>query len=87
MTVQIAVKLPDSLVSQVDKLVSDGAFPSRSAAVRDGLEAVVHAKSLEALDRHYEHAYGLLPESDQEIAYATRLALWSIAEEPWERWW
>ena len=42
MTQQIAVKLPDRLVDELDALVADGAFASRSDAVRHGIEALVH---------------------------------------------
>lgn len=87
MTTQIAVKLPDELVSRVDDLVSKGAFRNRSAAVRDGLEAVVRAKAREGLDQQYARAFALVPESDDELAHATQLAIQSIAEEPWDRWW
>src|SRR3546814_1659662 len=34
MTTQIAVKLPDGLVAAIDRLVDEGTFPRRSAAVR-----------------------------------------------------
>lgn len=38
MTTQIAVRLPDKLVSWVDSQVSDGAAPSRAAVVAHALE-------------------------------------------------
>lgn len=87
MTIQIAVKLPDELVHEVDRLVDGGAFASRSQAVRSGLEAMVAAKRREEVDRRYEAAMSRFPETDEEMAEATRLAVDSIHEEPWERWW
>ena len=87
MTIQIAVKLPDDLVNEIDRLVDDGAFASRSQAVRSGLEAIVADTRRSALDRRYAESMARLPETEEEMAEATRLAVASIHEEPWERWW
>lgn len=87
MTVQIAVKLPDSLANELDGLVSSGAFESRSQALRAGLEAVLAARERVRLRDRYREAMARHPETTGEIAEATRLAAEAIAEEPWERWW
>ncbi len=87
MTTQIAVKLPAELVGELDRLVERGAFDSRSQAVRTGLEAMVAAQRRQELDRHYRDAFARLPETEAEIAEATRLAVDAIHDEPWERWW
>jgi Arc/MetJ-type ribon-helix-helix transcriptional regulator len=84
---QIAVKLPDDLVQQVDQLVARGVFPSRSSAVRRGLQAVVSAQLRETADRAYAEGYRETPESDEEMSEATRLAVHAIHDEPWEKWW
>lgn len=84
---QIAVKLPDDLVSEVDDLVTMGIFATRSSAVRRALEALVAAQRARAVDQAYEKGYRDLPESREEISEATRLATQSINDEPWERWW
>ncbi len=87
MTTQIAVKLSDEIVARIDELVARGAFPSRSAAIRRGLEVVVAAHERRSIDRLYEEAYRRFPESDAELREAARLAIESIDEEPWEKWW
>ena len=87
MTKQIAVKLPDELVGELDRLVERGAFDSRSQAVRSGLEAMVGAHRREELERRYREAITRMPETREEIAEATRLAVDAIHDEPWERWW
>jgi Arc/MetJ-type ribon-helix-helix transcriptional regulator len=84
---QIAVKLPDDLVKAVDDLVASGRFPSRSSAVRRGLEALVSAQHREELDRRYEQGYRAAPESESEISEAIRLGVQAIHDEPWEKWW
>lgn len=87
MTKQIAVKLPDELVSALDQLIEHGAFASRSHAVRSGLETMINARRREELDRRYRDAAAQLPETREEIADAARLAVEAINDEPWERWW
>lgn len=87
MTIQIAVKLPDRLVNEIDRLVDGGAFDSRSQAIRSGLEAMVADRRRQEVDRRYAEAMARHPETNEEMADATRLAVESIHEEPWERWW
>ncbi len=87
MTVQIAVKLSDELLRRVDELVSAGELASRSVAVRVGLEALVEAKRHLSVDDAYREAYSRCPETDVEVAEATRMATRAIHEEPWDRWW
>ncbi len=88
MTVQIAVKLPDRLLGELDRLVESGAFSSRSQAVRSGLEAMVATRRREEIDRRqYREPGAAAPETREELADATRLAVDAIDDEPWERWW
>ena len=87
MTQQIAVKLPNRLVSDLDRLVGDGSFESRSHAVRYALEGLVRADRRRVIDEAFARGFADRPESDEELADATRLAIESIEEEPWEKWW
>lgn len=84
---QVAVKLPDDLVRQVDELVDNGVFPSRSSVIRRGVETIVRAQRQHAVAEEYERGYRRFPESEPELVEATRLAVTAIHDEPWERWW
>lgn len=84
---QVAVKLPDSLVREVDELVARGIFPSRSSVIRRGLEALVEDQRRHAVALAYERGYQTSPESEGELEAATRLAVAAVHDEPWERWW
>ena len=84
---QIAVKLPDTLLQQLDDLVAQGLFPNRSSAIRSAVEAIVVRQRRDALERAYVEGYRRLPESQSELAQATRLAEQAIEDEPWEKWW
>lgn len=84
---QVAVKLPDALVQQLDDLVAQGLFPNRSSAIRRAVEAIIAWERREGIERAYAEGYREMPESDGELAVATRLAQQAIADEPWEKWW
>jgi len=87
MTKQIAVKLPDALVAEIDRLVEGGTFSSRSQAIRSGLESMVAGQRRAEIDRRFRDAASRLPETRAEIDEATVLAINAINDEPWERWW
>ncbi len=84
---QIAVKLPDGLVRELDELVAQGLFPSRSSAVRRAVEIIVAGRRRDALAEVYANGYRQIPESESELAEAKRLATQAIDDEPWEKWW
>jgi Arc/MetJ-type ribon-helix-helix transcriptional regulator len=87
MTIQIAVKLPDEVVDAIDRLVADGRFASRSDAVRRGLDRVVRDAHADRIDQAFADGFRRHPERPEELADAERLAIESIEDEPWERWW
>jgi len=84
---QIAVKLPDGLVRELDELVAQGLFASRSSAVRRAVEMIVSGQRRDALEEVYANGYRRAPESESEMAEARRLATLAINDEPWEKWW
>ncbi len=82
MAVQIAVKLPDEFVAALDRLVSEGAFDSRSSAVRRGVAVLLAVHRRQAIDQAYVEGYARVPETDEEIQEATRMAVASINGSP-----
>lgn len=84
---KIAVKLPDGLVRDLDELVAQGLFSSRSSAVRRAVEMIVSGQRRDALEEAYANGYRQVPESESELAEAKRLATQAIDDEPWEKWW
>ncbi len=87
MTTQIAVKLPDPLLADIDRMVAKGEFESRSDAVRHAVASLVRGDERRRIDEAFAEAFRRVPDTQQEIDEATRLALESIHDEPWERWW
>jgi Arc/MetJ-type ribon-helix-helix transcriptional regulator len=87
MTVQIAVKLPDELVAAVDRLVDNDRFASRSEAVRAGLQRMVADAAALTIDQAFADGVSAHPDTDDDLQRATALAIESIDDEPWEKWW
>jgi Arc/MetJ-type ribon-helix-helix transcriptional regulator len=84
---QIAVKLPDGLVKALDALVEAGRFESRSHAVRYGVEHLVRSDERRRIDEAFRSGFAEHPETPAELEDARRLAIDSIEDEPWEKWW
>lgn len=87
MTAQIAVKLPDEMLAAVDRLVDESHFESRSDVVRRALQRIIDEASSRAIDTAFEHGFARHPETADEMRRATRRAIASIDDEPWEKWW
>ena len=82
-TRQLAVRLPVDLLATVDRLVAEGVFPSRAAAVRAGLEAVAEAERRRVVDQGIVAGYTRIPPTPGEDAAARASIRDAIAEEPW----
>ncbi len=81
--IQIAVRLDDDLVAQVDHLVRSGVLDSRSQAVREGLRALVDRQRRRAVGEAIVEGYRRRPETNEEIAWSDEATAAMIAEEPW----
>jgi Arc/MetJ-type ribon-helix-helix transcriptional regulator len=80
---QIAVRLPDGLVRDLDDLVARGVYESRAAVVRAGIEAVAERERRAAVDEAIVRGYRRVPTTPAEEATALAALRESIAEEPW----
>jgi Arc/MetJ-type ribon-helix-helix transcriptional regulator len=72
MTTQVAVRLPQELISQLDSLVPT-THPSRSEAVRRAIELYLYWLACEHDARQYER----LPLTDAELSLADGPDAWS----------
>jgi Arc/MetJ-type ribon-helix-helix transcriptional regulator len=82
-TEQIAVRIPEDLLADLDELVSRGVYESRAAAVRAGIEAVLELDRRHLIDVAIIEGYRRTPptEADREAALASLRD--AILEEPW----
>jgi Arc/MetJ-type ribon-helix-helix transcriptional regulator len=82
-TEQIAVRLPEELLSELDALVASGAYESRAAAVRAGVEAITALEHRRQIDRAIVAGYQHTPPTAVENDAAVASLRDAIAEEPW----
>jgi Arc/MetJ-type ribon-helix-helix transcriptional regulator len=80
---QIAVRLPEDLLAELDDLVAHGTYDSRAAAVRAGIEAIVELDRRRQTDRAIIDGYRRSPPTAVEHAAAVASLHDSITEEPW----
>ncbi|MHB8295543.1 MAG: hypothetical protein ACYDH5_13155 [Acidimicrobiales bacterium] len=82
-TEQIAVRLPEALLDELDALVASGIYESRAAAVRAGVEAITALERRQQTDRAIVAGYRRTPPTSAEHDAAIASLRDSIAEEPW----
>jgi Arc/MetJ-type ribon-helix-helix transcriptional regulator len=82
-TEQIAVRLSEELLAEVDELVARGIYDSRAAAVRAGLEAVADAERRRQIDRAVVDGYRRIPPGETEHEAAVASLRDAILDEPW----
>ena len=82
-TEQIAVRLPERLLSDLDDLVTSGVYESRAAAVRAGIEAVTRLERQRQTDRIVVDGYTRHPPTESEEQAALASLREAILDEPW----
>ncbi|MCY4422501.1 MAG: ribbon-helix-helix domain-containing protein [Acidimicrobiaceae bacterium] len=82
-TRQVAVRLPVPLLESVDDLVASGAYESRAAVVRAGIEAIAHVEQQRRIDAAIFEGYSRLPPTEAEDHAALVSLSEAILEEPW----
>ena len=82
-TKQIPVRLSQALLADLDALVSGGAYRSRAAAIRAGIEAIVRGEQQRTIDRQIIDGYTRHPPTAAEAHSALASIREAIEEEPW----
>jgi Arc/MetJ-type ribon-helix-helix transcriptional regulator len=83
MTTQLAIRVRDELLEQIDELVRRGTYSNRTEFMRIAFEDLVDRERRRRIDEQYVEAYTRMPQTDDEVAWAEADALRMIAEEPW----
>ena len=82
-TEQIAVRLPGPLLSGLDDLVRNGAYESRAAAVRAGIEAIMRLEHQRQTDQAVVDGYTRQPPNESEDNATLASLREAILDEPW----
>lgn len=78
MSIQIAVRLAEEDLQRLDAAIARGAFASRAAAVRSGLDAVLREEREREIAAAYRRAYaGREPDEDERLIGKVGLRLGS----------
>lgn len=79
---QTLVQLTRSLLRRLDERAAREGR-SRSALIRDAIEAYLHDEEQARIDREIREGYERIPETDEELAAAEREGREMVREEPW----
>jgi Arc/MetJ-type ribon-helix-helix transcriptional regulator len=82
-TQQVAIRLPAPLLESLDSLVKSGAYESRAAAVRAGIEVIARLEEQRRIDRAIVDGYTRLPPTENEDRAALVSLNEAILDEPW----
>ncbi len=87
MSTQIAVRLPDRVVDDLDNAVTQLGFESRADVVREAIARLLHSIAKDAIDAELIDAYVRQPQTAEELSAASINARGVVNAEPWEKWW
>jgi metal-responsive CopG/Arc/MetJ family transcriptional regulator len=79
---QTLVQLTDDLLRRLDERAAREGR-SRSALIRDAIEAYLYDEEKARIDREIVEGYERIPITDEELAVAERETREMIREEPW----
>ncbi|MEX2105406.1 MAG: CopG family transcriptional regulator [Solirubrobacterales bacterium] len=79
---QTLVQLNDELLRRLDERAARGGR-SRSALIRDAIEAYLYDEEKARIDREIIEGYKRIPTTDEEMAWAEASTRELIEEEPW----
>ena len=68
MSTQLALRLPDGLLADLDWLVGRCSYSNRTEAMRSALEAAIKVERSRAIDEQYVAAYSDSPQTEDELA-------------------
>jgi Arc/MetJ-type ribon-helix-helix transcriptional regulator len=83
MSTQLAVKLSESMVVEIDRLIKDGHFANRTDAVRAALDRMLEEIREEQVTAAIVKGYQRIPPDESDGAWAEAATRAMIAEEPW----
>ena len=68
MSTQLAIRLPDELVVDLDWVVNRLKYDSRAEAMRDALVRLIDQERRRQIDEQYVDAYTRMPQTEEEMA-------------------
>lgn len=75
MSTQLAIRLPDELLRDLDWVILRLNYDSRAEAMRDALVKLIDQERRRQIDEQYIEAYTRMPQTEEELA-----------DIPWQSW-
>jgi metal-responsive CopG/Arc/MetJ family transcriptional regulator len=87
MSTQLAIRLPDDLVRDLDWVITRLNYDSRAEAMRDALVKLIDQERRREIGEQIAEGYRRMPQTEEEMAGGDQAFIDSVNEEPWEKWW
>lgn len=84
---QLAIRLPDDLLRDLDWIVVRLKYDSRTEAMRDALVRLIDKERRREIGEQIAEGYRRMPQTEEEIAGSDQAFLDSVNDEPWDKWW
>lgn len=86
MSTQLAIRLPDETLADLDWLVVRCQYSSRTEAMRSAIEAAIKAERRRQIDEQYIEAYTRVPQTEDELAHLRHQSFAHLDDEDWSEW-
>lgn len=87
MSTQLAIRLPDDVLRDLDWIVLRLNYDSRTEAMRDALMKLIDQERRREIGEQIAEGYRRMPQTEDEMCGSDRALIESVNEEPWEKWW
>lgn len=82
MSTQLAIRLPDETLADLDWLVVRCNYSSRTEAMRSAIEAAIKAERRRQIDEQYIEAYTRMPQTEDELAHLWHQDFSNLDDDP-----
>ncbi len=87
MPTQLAIRLQDDLVKDLDWVVHRLHYDSRTEAMRDALIRLIDQERRREIGEQIADGYRRMPQTEEEIGASDQAFFDSVDDEPWDKWW
>ena len=87
MSTQLAIRLPDELLVDLDWVVHRLKYDSRAEAMRDALVKLIDVERRREIGEQIAEGYRRMPQNEEEMAGSDQAFFDSVGDEPWDKWW
>lgn len=86
MTTQVAIRMTDEMLGDLDWLVVRCDFENRAEAIRAALTELVKRERDREIDERIVAAYTAMPQTDDEVEWAGSRGFPGLPDEDWDEW-